>query len=86
MTVNRANYSAESDKATMNLTSIPSTSGQDMAAEARETTATTKTEAAKGDQQAIRKLALQQASSSAQAPKKPADVIDSARGKLDAQA
>ena len=70
----------------MNVTSIPSTSGQDLAAEAMETAATTKAEAAKGDQQAIRKLALQQSASKTQAPERPADIIDSARGKLDVRA
>jgi hypothetical protein len=54
-----------------------------MAQEATETPAQTKAEAAKGDQQAVRKLAQ---ATQASPPQAPQTVIDSSRGRLDAKA
>ena len=59
------------------------TSAKSMAQEATETPAQTKAEAAKGDQQAVRKLAQETQASPPQAPQ---TVIDSSRGRLDAKA
>jgi len=57
-----------------------------VAQEATETTAVTKAEAAKGDQQAIRKLAHQQASSNTQNSALPANTVSSTKGLLDIKA
>lgn len=58
-----------------------------MVQEATETATQTKAEAAKGDQQAVRKLAsAQTATPFAQVPQPPAAVVDSDRGQLDAKA
>jgi len=54
--------------------------------EATETAAQTKTEAAKGDQVAVRKLAREQAASQAQSAPPSANVVDSDQGKLDVKA
>ncbi len=62
------------------------TAVQSMAQEAMETAAQTKAEAAKGDQQAVRKLASQTAAASSQSAPPPADVVDSARGRLNVKA
>lgn len=56
------------------------------AQEAMETAAVTKAEAAKGDQQAIRKLARQQAASNPQSAQQPAEFVNSARGTLNVKA
>jgi len=55
-----------------------------MLQEAKETAAQTQAEAAKGDQQAVRKLASQQAAHAAQTAQPP--VVDSEKGTLDAKA
>jgi hypothetical protein len=54
-----------------------------MAQEAMETAAQTKAEAAKGDRQAIRKLAATQAPASAQNPQPPTNTT---KGRFDAKA
>ena len=64
----------------MTITNTTQTPAQAAAAEAKETAAQTKAEAAKGDQQAIRKLAAEQAAQP-QAPK-----VDSNRGLISATA
>ena len=56
---------------------------QNMVQEAQETSAQTKVEAAKGDQQAIRKLASQPAANN---PQPSPNIIDSGNGKLNAKA
>jgi hypothetical protein len=68
----------------MNVSNL--TSVKNMAQEATETVAQTKTEAAKGDQQAIRKLAQQQSASNTQSAQQPANVVDSTKGTLDIKA
>jgi hypothetical protein len=65
----------------MQITS--STAAKNMAEEAKETPVQTKAEAAKGDQQAVRKLAQEVR---ANPPEAPQSVIDSSRGRLDAKA
>lgn len=67
----------------MNVSSL--TSLKSMTQEATETLAQTKAEAAKGDQQAIRKLATEQMASGAQSSSQTAEV-DSNKGKLNATA
>ena len=67
----------------MNVSSL--TSLKSMTQEATETLAQTKAEAAKGDQQAIRKLAALQLASGAQSPAQTVEV-DSDKGKLNAKA
>jgi len=57
-----------------------------MAEEATETAAETKAEATRGDQQAIRKLAQQQAVNNTQSSQAPVDIINSARGRVDTTA
>jgi hypothetical protein len=59
---------------------------QSMAQEATETAAQTKAEAAKGDRQAIRKLAQEQAAHSAQNPPPATNFVDSTKGQLDIKA
>jgi len=59
---------------------ITSTTTQSTLQEARETTAQTQAEAAKGDQQAVRKLATEQAA------QPTPDAVDSDRGRLNAKA
>jgi hypothetical protein len=68
----------------MNVSNL--TSVKNMAQEATETAAQTKAEAAKGDQQAMRKLAQQQSASNTQSAQPPANVVDSTKGQLDIQA
>jgi hypothetical protein len=63
-----------------------SNSVKNMVQEATETAAVTKTEAAKGDQQAIRKLARQQAANNTQSADQPPNLINSTKGILDAKA
>jgi hypothetical protein len=77
----------------MNAPNITSTSMKNVAQEAMETAAQTKAEAAKGDQQAIRKLAHQQAAnnsagtnSNTQITQQLPNVVDSTTGKLDIKA
>jgi hypothetical protein len=65
------------------MTVSKTSTAKSMVQEATETLTQTKAEAAKGDQQAVRKLASNQA---AQAAKQPATVVDSNRGRLNAQA
>ena len=62
------------------------TSANNMLQEAKETAAQTQAEAAKGDQQAVRKLASQQAANAARTAQPPAAVVDSDNGRLDVQA
>jgi hypothetical protein len=69
----------------MNISSL-SSYAKDAAQEAMETAAQTKTEALKGDQQAIRKLARQHPSQTAQAPEPAASENGSAKSLLDATA
>jgi hypothetical protein len=59
------------------------TAAKSLLQEATETPAQTKAEAAKGDQQAVRKLASEQA---AQAPEETTEVVNSERGQLDTKA
>jgi hypothetical protein len=59
---------------------------KNMTQEATETLAQTKAEAAKGDPQAIRKLAMLQAAKGGQSQPQPANTVDSAMGKLNAKA
>jgi len=59
---------------------------QNQVQEATETAAQTKAEAAKGDPQAVRKLARQQPAVPPQAAQQPTDIVDSSRGKLDTEA
>ena len=66
-----------------NSTSSASSAVSNAAQEAKETPAQTKAEAAKGDQQAVRKLAQQQQAAANQTP--PA-TVDSDKGQLDAKA
>jgi hypothetical protein len=61
----------------MNVGSLDSVKA--MAQEAMETAAQTKAEAAKGDQQAVQKLAREQAANNAQSAQKP---TESAEGRL----
>jgi hypothetical protein len=68
----------------MNVSNL--TSVKNMAQEATETVAQTKAEAAKGDQQAIRKLAQQQSASNTQSAQQPTNVVDSTKGQLDIKA
>jgi hypothetical protein len=68
----------------MNVSNL--TSVKNMAQEATETVAQTKAEAAKGDQQAIRKLSHQQSASNTQSAQQPANVVDSTKGQLDIKA
>ena len=80
---NRANTSAQHKAPIMNVGNIASM--KSMAQEAMETAAATKAEAAKGDQQAIRKLASQSSANSPQnAP--PANIADEINGRLDVKA
>ena len=65
----------------MTLSNI--TAAKSLVQEATETPAQTKAEAAKGDQQAVRKLASEQA---AQVAQQPAEIMDSNRGRLDSKA
>jgi hypothetical protein len=62
------------------MTITNKTASQTMVQEAQETPAQTKAEAAKGDQQAVRKLAASQPA------QQPANVVDSNRGILSAKA
>jgi hypothetical protein len=57
-----------------------------MAEEATETAATTKAEATKGDQQAIRKLARQRAANNTQGAQQPANIAPNVRGGLNVKA
>ena len=68
----------------MDISSV--TSVKSMAEEATESAAATKAEAAKGDQQAIRKLAQQQSLNNTQTTQAPAEVVDSIKGRLDTTA
>lgn len=63
----------------MTITNTPQSALQ----EAKETAAQTKAEAARGDQQAVRKLAAEKA---AQQTQPPANSVDSNRGLLSAKA
>jgi hypothetical protein len=63
-----------------------SNSVKNMVQEATETAAVTKAEAAKGDQQAIRKLARQQAANNTQSANQPPNLVNSTKGILDAKA
>ena len=65
----------------MNVGSLDSVKA--MVQEATETAAQTKAEAAKGDQQAVRKLAQQQAANNAQSVQKPTESVE---GRLDVKA
>ena len=65
------------------MTVSSTTTAKSMVQEATETLTQTKAEAAKGDQQAVRKLASNQA---AQAARQPPEVVDSNRGRLNTQA
>ena len=56
------------------------------AQEAMETAAATKAEAAKGDQQAIRKLALQVSANNTQSAPQPANSADNINGRLNVKA
>ena len=68
----------------MNVSSI--TSVKNMAEEATESAAATKAEAIKGDQQAVRKLASQQAAANTRNVQQQANIVDSARGALNTEA
>ena len=68
----------------MNVSNI--TALKSMTQEANETIAQTKAEAAKGDQQAIRRLATQPVAKGTQSQSQPANTVDSAMGKLNAKA
>lgn len=57
-----------------------------MTEEATETAAQTKAEAAKGDQQAIRKLARQQVANNTQNVQEPAETTPSTKGLLNIKA
>jgi hypothetical protein len=65
------------------MTVSSTTAAKSLVQEATETPAQTKAEAAKGDQQAVRKLASEEA---AQVGQQPASVVDSYRGKLNTKA
>ena len=65
------------------MTISNTSAAKNLVQEATETPAQTKAEAAKGDQQAVRKLASEQA---AQGGQQPADVVDSNRGRLNTKA
>jgi hypothetical protein len=62
------------------MTVTSSTTAKSLVQEATETPAQTKAEAVKGDQQAVRKLATEQAA------QQPTSVVDSKRGRLDSEA
>jgi len=66
------------------MTIASTTTAQSMIREAQETPTQTKTEAAKGDQQAVRKLASEQGANQNTQP--PADIVDSDKGRLSAKA
>jgi hypothetical protein len=68
----------------MNVSSI--TSVKNMAEEATETASATKAEAAKGDQQAIRKLARQQTANNTQNVQQPPESAPSTKGLLNIKA
>lgn len=70
----------------INMTITSTTTQQSALQEAKETAAQTKAEAAKGDPQAVRKLARQQPAVPPQAAQQPTDIVDSSRGKLDTEA
>ena len=65
------------------MTISNTSAAKNLVQEATETPAQTKAEAAKGDQQAVRKLSGEQA---AQAAQQPAGVVDSYRGRLNSKA
>ena len=62
------------------------TAAQSMVQEATETSAQTKAEAAKGDRQAVRKLAAQEAANPTQNPPHSKTDVDSNRGLLNIKA
>ena len=68
----------------MNVSAISSV--KNMTEEATESSAVTKAEAAKGDRQAIRKLAQQQAVNHTEGSQQPANLVDSIKGKLNTKA
>jgi len=70
----------------INMTITSTTTQQSALQEAKETAAQTKAEAAKGDQQAVRKLAAEKSASQAQAVPPQENVVDSDRGQLNAKA
>jgi hypothetical protein len=69
-----------------NMTITSNSTTQSALQEAKETAAQTQAEAAKGDQQAVRKLAAEKAANQAQTPPPQVNTVDSSRGLLIAKA